>query len=459
MVKIYNIVAELCSYVIESCTSLFFTRFSCISDNEQQRIFDEINKYIPELFESDHSTHILTEDDLTQEFFNKLEDLIYDLKEHNDYFCIVGLVQYIDKALINILRAEILTFQEEEYSVVLNTNREKTGIGLLPRFPCYWERKRRLSHHYNRMDNFLFNLLLIENRVIGNLVDKHIFLKNDFFENFQKTKKLKIAATPLRNTKNFDVNLYSKDNIQYFSINYHAKNMKNDNNLIWQKIVQAGENDADIIVFPEMLGNADTNNYIITKLKALSHEKAKRIPSLIVLPSFWNLNRNKVTVLDKYGNLICTQCKHFPFRTEIDGKGYLEAIHSSMIVNVLHYEGIGRIAFLICKDFLTTRYMEQLMRCFKLSLIIVPSFSTGSYDFKQSFDLCAHDDCNVVWINTCAAMEEGKESNFDNIGYVRKRISKFDDESQKLCKMARCNTPLNKICNHSCLFFETIYSV
>ena len=111
---------------------------------------------------------------------------------------------------------------------------------------------------------------------------------------------------------------------------------------------------------------------------------------------------------------------------------------------------------LICKDFLTTKYMEQLMRCFKLTLILVPSFSTGSYDFRQTLDLCAHDDCNVVWINTCAAIEKGKEQNFEAIGAVRKRISRKDDESHTLCKMPPCDKAFTGTCNHDCMFYETL---
>ena len=163
--------------------------------------------------------------------------------------------------------------------------------------------------------------------------------------------------------------------------------------------------------------------------------------------------------MDKFGNIVCRQGKQNPFRVEQGETGYLEGILSSLVVNIFHYEGIGRIAILICKDFLTTKYMEQLMRCFKLTLIIVPSFSTGSYDFRQSSDLCAHDDCNVVWINTCAAMEKGKEANFENIGYVRKRISRNDDEAQRLCKMPICSGAFEGHCSHDCLFYEIIQGV
>ena len=183
------------------------------------------------------------------------------------------------------------------------------------------------------------------------------------------------------------------------------------------------------------------------------------MPSLIILPSVWEKNMNTVTVLDRYGNVICRQSKQKPYLKEHDGNVFLENIKTNLVVNILHFEGIGRIAILICKDFITTKYMEQLMRCFKLTLIIVPSNSTGSYDFRQSFDVCAHDDCNVIWINTCAAIKEGKEDNFRNIGYVRKRIGRYDDDSQKLCEMPVCGGAFGGNCRRDCIYFETIRGV
>ena len=200
-------------------------------------------------------------------------------------------------------------------------------------------------------------------------------------------------------------------------------------------------------------------SFVSGRLEELPEAEREKMPSLIVLPSYWYKGKNTASVLDKYGNVLCRQNKQNPFRFEYDGVGCLEGIYTSFMVNIFHYEGIGRFAILICKDFLTTKYLEQLMRCFKLTLILVPSFSTGSYDFVQSFDLCAHDDCNVVWINTCAAMEKGKESNFEYVGYVRKRIARSDDESQKLCHMKSCEGLRNGTCRRDCLYIEDICAV
>ena len=472
MVRIYNIIARLCSYMTNPCIDeSVFVRYSCISASAKEKIRNEIRNSLGFLFvdkkKDSHKENCdegflirqLKEDDMDGSFFQALERYIDFLEQQSYHFIIIGLLQVLDEGLKTLLLEKIRECQSDDFSVVLNTNRETTGIGILPRTSCVWERKHRLSHSYNRLDNFLFNMLMLQNSILGELIDKHYFLKNDVFPDFAVRKKIKIAVSPLRMERGFSVDDYEKDMVQYFKINYKSESFSEENQAVWQKILTASENKSDIIVFPEMLGNPEMKDYISAKLNALTEEEQMNMPSLIFLPSFWNNYQNTVTILDNRGSVICSQTKQNPFRLERPETCFLEGIKRNMVVNILHHEGIGRVAVLICKDFITTKYMEQLMRCFKLTLIIVPSFSTGSYDFRQSFDLCAHDDCNVVWINTCAAFQRGKESNFKNIGYVRKRIGRNDDESQKLCEMPICEGAFEGRCTHDCIFFETIKGV
>lgn len=458
MTEIYNIVAELCAHVIGACTEEFFFRVACMSENEKNRIDGIIYQYVPELT-GKSGVKQLTENVLTKDFYGRLRTLINVLYGREDNFAVVRLAQNLDEALEGLIGEEFKALQSESFSVMLNSNRESVGIGLLPRCHCSWERKRRLSDAYNRMDNFLYNFLLIENSVMGEMVDMHYFLKDDFFPDYARTGELKIAASPLRNDMVFSVGKYEEESVNKFSVNFIDELVQEQNELIWQKIMLAAEQRANIIIFPEMLGNAQTESCISSRLKAL--EDNKDIPSLIILPSYWDSKKHKntVSVLDRYGSVLCRQNKQYPFRQHDGNTYFMEDIYSSMTINIFHCNGIGRFAILICKDFLTTRYMERLMRCFKLTLILVPSFSSGSYDFRQSFDLCAHDDCNVVWLNTCAACMGGKADNFKCIGYVRKRISRFADESQKLCEMRSCEQLKNAVCDKSCIFYETIGGV
>ena len=462
MLDLYNIVAELSSDIVRTCTEEFFVKYSCVSPAEKARIYKVIQAEVGDLFEqADNGMAVreLSSENLTEPFLKSLVSLIDHLKAGRDYYALLGLLQILDQSMASLLNQAITEFEQENFSIVLNTNRESVGVGLLPRCSCVWERKHRLIHRYNNLESFLYNILLIENSVLGELIDKHYFLKDELFPHFKERKAVKIAATPLRLERNFKVQLTDKDKVQYFNIAYENSTFESDNELVWKKIWTAAENESDIVVFPELLGNVETTDYVANKIKSLSPADAAKIPSLIVLPSYWETNRNVVTVMDKFGNVICKQNKQNPFRKEFNGVGYLEQISSNLVVNILHYEGIGRIAIMVCRDFLETEYMQQLMRCFKLTLIIVPSFSTGSYDFRRSFDLCAHEDCNVVWVNTCAALIKGKEANFQDVGYVRKRISRNEDEAQMLYKMPICNGAFQGDCKHDCIYYETIQGV
>ena len=461
MPNLYNIVAELCSTVVSSCSEDFFVRYSCVSPAEQARIYKVVQLGEPTLIDENEPSMArkLTSSDVTKPFLDRLKQLIEELKNNCDYYALLGLLQILDQSMALLLNEAITEFEQESFSIVLNTNRETVGVGILPRCSCVWERKHRLVHRYNNLESFLYNILLIENSVLGELIDEHFFLKKELFPRFRERNAVKIAATPLRRERNFKVQLTDKDKVQYFNIEYENPSFDSDNELIWKKIWTAAENESDIVVFPELLGNSKMVDFVADKIKALSPADADKIPSLIILPSYWDKNRNMVTVMDKFGKVVCKQNKQNPFRKVFGGEGYLEQIESNLVVNILHYEGIGRIAILVCRDFLTTGYMQQLMQCFKLTLIIVPSFSTGSYDFRRSFDLCAHEDCNVVWINTCAAFIKGKEANFEDIGYVRKRISRNEDEAQMLYKMPICKGAFDGDCAHDCIYYETIQGV
>ena len=464
MKNVFDIIADLGSFVIKNTSSDFFVKYSCFSPEEKENCYKETAKRVGWLFTTPNGgtgdVRWLTKEDLTDPRLNELEQYATELKSSRDLFMIVVLLQILDEGLIGILVDRMHEFQNDNWTTALNGNRETTGIGLLPRCSCVWERKNRLSHSYNRLDNFLYNILLIRNDILRDLIDSHVYLKDEFFPRFGEKRMLKVAATPLRIESGFDWECYEEDRVQYFRIKDNGKDHSDENALIWSKIRKAGKNDCDILLFPEMLGNRDMIGYLQTKIREEKRKnKEIKLPPMTILPSYWENGRNTVSVLGSDGEILCTQQKQNPFTTKMKNGAMMEGIIPSLGVTIFHYEGIGRIAILICKDFLTTVYLQRLMHCFKLTLIIVPSFSTGSYDFRQSFDICAHDDCNVMWINTCAAIEEGKEANFHYIGYVRKRVGRTENDSQRLCGMKICDGAFYGKCKHDCLYYDTISEV
>ena len=460
MSEIYDTFASLCAAVIRIAEDdALFVRYTCISQHAKDAFRQETASAVPMLFTEDGTVRQLTEEAIDRALLDALDAHIATLTQRRDGLAMIVLLELLDTALAALLRRKEQEFQQMHYCVVLNKNREATGIGLLPRCGCVWERKHRLSHSYDHLDNFLHYFLLLENAILGEIIDIHYFLSAETFPHFRENNGLRIAATPLRLAPHYVYDYFEEDSIARFRIVHDPRHAEADDARIWEKICQAAAAQTDIIVFPEMVGTPQTPASIAARLRALDPKERQQFPGMTILPSYFQNGQNTAVILDREGRVICRQTKQNPFRKEKDGQQYLEAIKANCVVNIFHYEGIGRFAVLICKDMLTTHYLEQIMRCFKLTLLFVPSNSTGSYDFRQSFDVCAHDDCNVVWINTCAALVPGKEENFENIGHVRKRIGRRDDDSQRLTKMPICPGAFQGECAGDCLFFETIKGV
>ena len=271
MTTIFDIIADLCSFVNGNTSSEFFVKYSCFSSEGKENSYKETAKHAGWLFTTPEGgtkdVRWLTKEDLNCTAVAELEQYAEELKNKRDLFMIVVLLQILDEGLIGILFDRIHEFQNDRWSIVLNGNRETTGIGILPRCSCVWERKNRLAHSYNRLDNFLYNILIMRNDILRDLIDCHVYLKDDFFPNFGEKHLLKIAATPLRIESNLDTEFYEKENVQYFRITDNGQDHTKDNELIWQKIRKAGKDDSDILLFPEMLGNRNMVGYLQTKIR------------------------------------------------------------------------------------------------------------------------------------------------------------------------------------------------
>lgn len=453
--ELYNIFARLCQYIVSGNEKNYLVRYGCISSGEKDRVKNEIEGATP-LKRNDYGRFIRAKEaDVDVDYVVRVAAFARELMDKGDNNCIMGLIQALDGTLANVLKGEVRRFQNQPYSDVLNSNRGDTGIGLLPRCDCAWASKSRMSYSYRRLDNYLKHFMVMEDRVLYDIKDRHIFLPSGFFEKFDVTKMLSVAATPITSNPNFEIQKTENKDFKVFSIKYDETMIDEDNELVWNKIIEAGEKGLELVVFPEMLGNYKTEEYVSNKLKHLSEEERSKIPAMIVLPSVYYDNQNTSSVLDRNGNRLAKQYKQNPYVMNTEDGDFMEDIRGEEVINIFHYEGIGRFAILICKDFLTTRYMERIMRGFMLTMIIVPSFSTGAYDFKTSFDLCAHDYCNVVWINSCSAMIPGKEMNFENIGYIRKRISRYADESEALYEMKPCKGLFTGECDKSCMYYDS----
>lgn len=190
-------------------------------------------------------------------------------------------------------------------------------------------------------------------------------------------------------------------------------------------ICRAGAEEADLLLFPEILGTKS----IQEEIEAALYENESEYPRMTICPSIWKRNKNSCRILDEMGMLLAEQEKHFG--AQLGGK--LEDIKSNQKVYLFHCEGIGRIAVLICMDFLVNTYREFVVKELKATLVLVPSYSSGEYNFETKAMNYMDLDCQVIWINCCSAAKGKNEPITLRYGAGRKGVYRERKMVNELC--------------------------
>ena len=280
----------------------------------------------------------------------------------------------------------------------------------------------------------------------------------------QNEQRISILTSPvsgrLEEIKN--PRTYTENGQNYFGIAEFTKETE-DNMIetVKQVIQRADANKNELIVFPEMLGTKRMQQEIMNMLQALSLDYTK----CICMPSIWDKstkmheNRNFCALLSFYGEELFTQDKLKKYLWKKPGteEEYEEDILEGDTIHLIHNRGYGSIAVLICKSELDEETRNILVQKLNVKLILCPSWSTGSRDFKLSIMACGERCCNVAWCNTCSALCEPFEEGAISIisGYGRNREwSQLDfDERQFPGKTEGCTHQ----CEDICTFERTIY--
>lgn len=166
---------------------------------------------------------------------------------------------------------------------------------------------------------------------------------------------------------------------------------------------RAKKENIDIMVFPEMLGNEEINEYVQGKLESSFEEKD--YPALIISPSVWKDKHNTCTIFNRFGDILGKQEKQNPFVLK---DTYWEDLNPEKEILLFHCKGIGRLAVTICADALNNDYRDLLFKKLKVSFLIVPSYSSGFHDFELVFGASEIYDISGVWINSCSALVDNK---------------------------------------------------
>lgn len=450
-VKFYNFIAEAVRFLEDYTDDIFYTKYRGISSFVAAQMHQKLAEQFPELMEkgTGHPLEIKGDGRWDDDFFARLACFLDQSKKgvEEDKQRLLCLLQKLDIGLSErILSGNDYLLRNTGINC-LNTNYGETCIMLLPRCQCLWERNSRGRQYGTGLMNDIKSLYYIRREDMGQYELTNIFLRKTFF---QGKKSIKCGMSPVTNQNVLKISYREREGAVYFAIDGLNKEniVRNNVKCIMQRAKEEGVN---ILIFPEMIG-MDGMQADCRQLYEENWDAGR--PEIIVFPSMWKECTNTSVITGADASEIGRQQKQNPYQRYVEeyNTEAIEDLNPDRKIVLLHIESIGRIAVVICKDFLIREYRRRILDALKATLIIVPSFSTGNFDFRQVMGECKQYDCGVIWLNCCGAMHlEGvKESNFKDIGYLQ-FSGKLTDciGSISIEEESRCN---KKTCKENCLF-------
>ncbi len=394
--RLYNIMA-LALKKIEICTKeRDLERMRNFTDDHVTELTERVKERFPDLFEKD--TRNVAEIFELQLWESPLgEDLELYLRETNHKEELVFLVKALDSFLEDTVYGCMPVDQEQYWFQSLNDNYDECKICLLPRLKCGWEHESRDAYTSYNMDYYLRNFYYLHKEDLQDYKAQHILMPRELFREAVSRGELRVMVSPVSGKEIIKVSKpYTRDNTCYVSVDPMKKEDEKHLKENLDKILERGTaKQTDILLLPEMLGTEE----IAEELGDVVY--GGNGPCLTICPSIWKEHRNFCRILDDTGENICEQQKHYG--VDLKRWSAKEDIESDRIIYILHCDGIGRIAVAICKDFLITKYLRILVEKLKVNLLLVPSFTKQDYQFEALSSKYIELDCNVIWVNACAA--------------------------------------------------------
>lgn len=172
----------------------------------------------------------------------------------------------------------------------LNSNGEDTQISVLKKAKCKWAPREYGRRIKGIMDNFYY----IDHMEMDRMNVRHYILDPGLLV-FDRKSELKLAISPVTQKETIEFsNPYERPNEKTGARQklFRVENVIDEHWIqgqVLENICIAGENGADILVFPEMLG---TQSMLHEVRKRIRQNKTADVPGLIVFPSIWEKTEN-----------------------------------------------------------------------------------------------------------------------------------------------------------------------
>lgn len=457
MKSLYDCMAHMIRILVDNTDERFYEKYLAITPERSEIVNLILSKKFPEILEESNAKIVFAPHYCNNEVFERICEFADRCINSDDKTALVRLLSKLDSGLsMTIDNLKI----GSKNNLVLNDNSLQEQIQLLPRCYSSWAHNNRDKVTSNNLNNFLNHMYYVDTRELfektGCSVSHKLLDRYEFNRALEKGY-LQIGISPLSDGIELEA---GEKNVDGEYGTFYINSLSDVEHLVENAVSIlecAKKKEIDILCFPEMLGHPEVNKALKKRLQAFPENNAEQYPALTVCPSYWNEKSNNATVLDNMGNEVCSQNKQHAFPFEKERQTYLEGIEPDNHIEVLHCEGIGRIAIMICKDALNRKYLYNILENLKISLLIIPSFSTGYYDFEDNLSICKTFDCTAIWINSCSVQRLSDKASLDKIGLVMKNGKKTNIKNGTYSfKKKECKKLKGKTCKE-CLYIQKLY--
>ena len=187
--------------------------------------------------------------------------------------------------------------------------------------------------------------------------------------------EFKIMTVPFIGER--DITKFTRHSGSAFSVSHEDKYLEKAQILIEKYMNLAMHQKVNVVVFPEFM----ISERVLEHLKCYLAEHRMRDLLFVVAGSGWFDNNNISRILDHKGNQLAVTYKSNGFRQDGDNDNskWSEALQDpGKIIQILDYEGVGRISNLICRDVYDERYnavVNIVSDLFEPHFFFVPAWS------------------------------------------------------------------------------------
>jgi len=449
--KLYDVMALVLKKILISTNEHDFEKMRNLEEDYVVKITETLKTKFPDLFDKETmNVAEISEPSLMKTTLT--DDLIKYTAVSQNKEELIFLAKNLDSFLEDTFYDCIPPDQEQLRFHCLNTNHLDCGIYLLPRIACRWEHLNRDAYTSYNIFYYLRNFYFVTSADMDEYTAEHILMPRNLFRDALQRGRLSIVVSPITNLNIVEATEpYSRDNTRWISIKpmkpeLEQKIQSNTLDVLQKAVFE----EADLLVFPEMLGTEAIVQSLGSELDLRESINDNAYPRLTISPTVWQMNRNFCTIFNDVGDTICEQQKHHGVDLKLGQHQVKEDIHSDQKIYILHCYGIGRIAIMICKDFLITSYLKILAEKLRVTLLIVPSFTGTDYQFELLSSKYGDLDCGVIWINTCASRWLNKPGEMKAAVTLAFLPGKTGIKKSKTTQTDLCGN--RQHCDHTCIY-------